>query len=53
MTEIPAGKAASFEDGGRRIVFHGDVEIGVFRWEDSSTPTKISVCTKVARRAKG
>ena len=33
MTEIPIGAAASFEDGGRRIVFHGDVEIGVFRWE--------------------
>jgi nitrite reductase/ring-hydroxylating ferredoxin subunit len=33
MTEIPVGKAASFEDGGRRIVFHGDVEIGVFRWD--------------------
>ncbi len=32
MTEVPAGKAASFEDGSRRIVFHGDIEIGVFRW---------------------
>jgi nitrite reductase/ring-hydroxylating ferredoxin subunit len=32
MTEVPAGTAASFEDGSRRIVFHGDIEIGVFRW---------------------
>jgi nitrite reductase/ring-hydroxylating ferredoxin subunit len=34
MTEVPVGKAASFEDGSRRIVFHGDIEIGVFRWGD-------------------
>jgi nitrite reductase/ring-hydroxylating ferredoxin subunit len=33
MTEVPVGKAASFEDGSRRIVFHGDIEIGVFRWD--------------------
>ena len=33
MTEVPVGKAASFEDGSRRIVFHGDVEIGVFHWD--------------------
>lgn len=32
MTEVPVGTAASFEDGSRRIVFHGDIEIGVFRW---------------------
>ena len=32
MREVPVGKVESFEDGGRRIVFHGDVEIGVFRW---------------------
>jgi nitrite reductase/ring-hydroxylating ferredoxin subunit len=32
MTEVPVGKAASFEDGSRRIAFHGDIEIGVFRW---------------------
>jgi nitrite reductase/ring-hydroxylating ferredoxin subunit len=32
MTEVPVGKVASFEDGSRRIVFHGDIEIGVFRW---------------------
>ena len=33
MTEVPVGKATSFEDGSRRIVFHGDIEIGVFRWD--------------------
>ncbi len=32
MSEIRVGPAAAFADGERRIVFHGPVEIGVFRW---------------------
>lgn len=33
MHEVKVGPAASFKDGDRRLVFHGDVEIGVFRWD--------------------
>jgi len=31
MAEKLVGKASEFKDGDRRIVFHGDIEIGVFR----------------------
>ena len=31
MAEKLVGKVSEFKDGDRRIVFHGDVEIGVFR----------------------
>ena len=31
MAEKLVGKASEFQNGDRRIVFHGDVEIGVFR----------------------
>ncbi len=33
MSEVRVGPASSIADGERRIVFHGDVEIGVFRWD--------------------
>ena len=33
MSEIKVGPAATFADGERRLVFHGDVQIGVFRWD--------------------
>ena len=33
MSEVKVGAAKSFADGERRIVFHGSVEIGVFRWD--------------------
>ena len=33
MSEIRVGPKTAFPDGERRIVFHGDVQIGVFRWE--------------------
>ena len=33
MSEVLVGPAASLADGERRIVFHGVVEIGVFRWD--------------------
>ena len=33
MSEVLVGPAKSLADGERRIVFHGDIEIGVFRWD--------------------
>jgi nitrite reductase/ring-hydroxylating ferredoxin subunit len=33
MSEIRVGPASSIEEGDRRIVMHGDIEIGVFRWQ--------------------
>ncbi len=33
MSEIRVGPKAAFPDGERRLVFHGDVQIGVFRWD--------------------
>ena len=33
MSEIRVGPTTSFADGERRIVFHGETQIGVFRWD--------------------
>jgi nitrite reductase/ring-hydroxylating ferredoxin subunit len=33
MGHILVGQSNSLADGERRIVFHGDVEIGVFKWD--------------------
>ena len=33
MAEVLVGRASSLADGDRRIVFHGDIEIGVFKWD--------------------
>ena len=33
MGHILVGQASSLANGDRRIVFHGDVEIGVFKWD--------------------
>ena len=33
MSDVLVGTAGSLADGERRIVLHGDVEIGVFCWE--------------------
>lgn len=33
MSEIRVGARAEIADGERRIVFHGDTQIGVFRWD--------------------
>jgi len=33
MPEVLVGKIADIADGDRRIVTHGELEIGVFHWQ--------------------
>ena len=33
MTEVFVSKIADFADGERRIVSHGKIEVGIFRWD--------------------
>ena len=52
MAETFVGKAADFAEGDRKIVFDGENEIGVFRNGRNTTPTAITVCTRVGPRVK-
>ena len=52
MPEVFVSRIDDFAEGDRRIVFHGGLEIGVFHWEGSSTPTPTCACTRAGPPAK-
>ena len=52
MAEIFVARSPDFAEGDRRIVTYDGVEIGVFRWQGSSTPMRTCAFTRAARPAK-
>ena len=52
MAEIMVGQATDMADGDHRVFALGELEVGVFRLVNGSSPTRIAVHTMAARCAK-